>query len=145
MSRIARTVLEDIPHHITQRGNGRQVIFDTVEGRLLYLDLLRDSAERFGLSIWAYCRMSNHIHLLGAPKKSDSLARALGRIQADYARYLKYVPPQLRSHMAGAVFFLPAGGPAFVEGDGVYRTQSSPGRALRSGEGLPMVQCEGAC
>jgi putative transposase len=86
MSRIARAVLEDVPHHITQRGNGRQVIFDTVEGRLLYLDLLRDSAKRFGLSIWAYCLMSNHIHLLAAPKRADSLARALGRIHADYAR-----------------------------------------------------------
>lgn len=145
MSRIARAVLEDVPHHITQRGNGRQVIFDTVEGRLLYLDLLRDSAKRFGLSIWAYCLMSNHIHLLAAPKRADSLARALGRIHAGLCALPKYVPPQLRARMAGAVLFLPAGGPAFVEGDGVYRTQSSPGRALRSGEGLPMVQCEGAC
>lgn len=88
MSRIARAVLEDIPHHVTQRGNGRQGIFDTIEGRLIYLDLLRDSAERFGLSIWAYCLMGNHIHLVAVPTKTDSLARALGRVHADYARYL---------------------------------------------------------
>jgi putative transposase len=31
--------------------------------------------------------MPNHIHLLAAPARADSLARALGRTNADYARY----------------------------------------------------------
>lgn len=31
--------------------------------------------------------MGNHIHLVAAPGRADSLARALGRTHADYARY----------------------------------------------------------
>lgn len=88
MSRIARAVLEGVPHHVTQRGNGRQVVFDTAEGYRLYLDLLREYAERFHLSIAAYCLMRNHVHLIAVPQRSDSLARALGRTHAQYARYL---------------------------------------------------------
>jgi len=88
MSRIARAVLEGIPHHVTQRGNGRQVVFDTLQSRQLYLNLLRIYSERFGLRISAYCLMPNHVHVVAVPAKADSLARALGRTHADYARYL---------------------------------------------------------
>ncbi len=88
MSRLARAVMEGIPHHVTQRGNGRQVVFDTPEGHRLYLDLLREYADRFHLSIAAYCLMSNHVHLVAVPQRPDSLARALGRTHAQYARYL---------------------------------------------------------
>ena len=75
MSRIARTVLEGVPHHITQRGSGRQKVFDIPEGHRLYLDLMREYAYRFHLSISAYCLMSNHVHLIAVPQRSDSLAR----------------------------------------------------------------------
>jgi putative transposase len=88
MSRIARAVLPDVPHHITQRGNARQVVFDNAEGRRLYLDLLRRNADHFQLSIWAFCLMSNHIHLIAVPERADSLARTLGRTHAEYAQYL---------------------------------------------------------
>ena len=80
------------------------MIFDTVEGRLIYLDLLRNCAERFGLSIWAYCLMSNHVHLLAVPSKADSLARALGRVHADYARYLNTCR-RSRGHVWQARYF----------------------------------------
>lgn len=76
-----------MPHHITQRGNARQIVFDTRKDRLLYLDLLREYAARFKLKLWGYCLMSNHVHLIGVPDRSDSLAGALGRTHAEYARY----------------------------------------------------------
>jgi REP element-mobilizing transposase RayT len=34
MPRIARIVVEGLPHHITQPGNGRQVVFDDARDRL---------------------------------------------------------------------------------------------------------------
>ena len=37
MSRSARIVIPDIPHHITQRGNYRQQVFFSDEDRLVYL------------------------------------------------------------------------------------------------------------
>ncbi len=54
MARIPRVVVEGIPHHITQRGNGRQVVFARDEEYEVYLKLLRLHASRHRLRIWAY-------------------------------------------------------------------------------------------
>lgn len=40
MPRAARVVLYNVPHHCTQRGNNRQIVFDSDDDRLVYLDLL---------------------------------------------------------------------------------------------------------
>lgn len=87
MSRIARIVLEDIPYHITQRGNGRQQVFSDAQDYRLYLDLLRAYAKDAQLRVWAYCLMPNHVHLIAAPGRGDSMASALGRTHADFARH----------------------------------------------------------
>jgi len=42
MARLPRVVAVDTPHHVTQRGNARQVILATDADRLIYLELLRD-------------------------------------------------------------------------------------------------------
>jgi putative transposase len=60
MPRISRVVVPDLPHHVTQRGSGRQDTFASDEDRLVYLDLLRGHARRFGARVWAWCLMSNH-------------------------------------------------------------------------------------
>jgi putative transposase len=87
MPRIARVVAEGVPHHITQRGNGRKTVFDDAQDHHVYLKLLREYTREHRLHIWAWCLMSNHVHLLAVPDASDSLSRALGRIHCDYARY----------------------------------------------------------
>jgi putative transposase len=88
VSRIARAVIEGVAHHITQRGNGQQVVFDSDEGRRVYLRLLRQNADQCELSLWGYCLMSNHVHLVAVPRREGSLAKALGRTHAQYAQYL---------------------------------------------------------
>jgi putative transposase len=87
MGRIARVVAPGVPHHITQRGNARQTVFDDAKDRRVYLELLRYYAERFRLRIWAWCLMSNHVHLLAVPQTAESLKRTLGQTHHDYARY----------------------------------------------------------
>jgi len=87
MSRIARIVLEGIPYHITQRSNGRQQVFFDERDYALYLDLLRVYSQEAKLQILAYCVMPNHIHLIAVPARPDSMAAALGRSHADFARH----------------------------------------------------------
>ena len=87
MSRIARIVLEDIPYHVTQRGNGRQQIFFDRQDYRLYLDLLRIHAEDAQLQVWAYCMMPNHVHLIAVPQRAQAMASTLGRTHADFARH----------------------------------------------------------
>jgi len=86
MARIARLVIPGIPHHVTQRGNNRKQVFFSSQDHLLYLQLFKDYAERYHLSLTGYCLMPNHVHLIVIPHEADSLARTLGRTHADYAR-----------------------------------------------------------
>ncbi len=87
MGRIARVVAQGVPHHITQRGNARQVVFDDARDRSVYLRLLRKYAEKFRLRIWAWCLMSNHVHILAVPETAESMKRTLGQAHRDYASY----------------------------------------------------------
>ena len=43
MPRVARVMIAEVAHHVTQRGNGRQFILATDSERLVYLDLLRQA------------------------------------------------------------------------------------------------------
>ena len=87
MTRLARLVLPGWVHHVTQRGNNRQVVFYSDNDRLLYLKLLAKYFIMHGLALIAYCLMDNHIHLAVIPETEDSLARGVGQMHHDYARW----------------------------------------------------------
>lgn len=91
MSRIARLAVEGVPHHVTQRGNGKQQVFGADPDYRLYLSLLRRYSTAYELDIWAYCLMPNHIHLVAVPARETSMAKALGRVHAEYAKYFNLV------------------------------------------------------
>jgi len=88
MPRIARIVVPEYPHHVTQRGNNRATVFFDDEDRQQYLKLLAKYSKAFSLQIWAYCLMDNHVHLLVVPEKEDSLARGIGLTNQVYTQYL---------------------------------------------------------
>ena len=85
MARRARVVIPGIPHHITQRGIRRSPVFHDDEDRRRYGALLLTEAERFGVSILAYCWMTNHVHIVAIPKHNNSLALVLGRAHSSYS------------------------------------------------------------
>ncbi|PTQ69432.1 transposase [Pseudomonas sp. GV071] len=72
MPRMARVVLANYPHHIVQRGHNRQLVFAEAADYQRYIVDLRELKEAFGIKVYAYCLMSNHVHLLLAP--GDSIA-----------------------------------------------------------------------
>jgi len=84
---MPRAVAVDCPHHVTQRGNGRQNVFFTDRDREVYLAAFFDYAARYALRVWGYCLMSNHVHFIVVPERERSLARVFGRTHSDYARY----------------------------------------------------------
>ncbi len=88
MPRLARIVIPNVPHHITQRGNNRQDIFFVDDDRRVYLDLLKEQTERFGVSVLGFCLMTNHVHLVATPRTRDGLAKALGRTHFRYTQYI---------------------------------------------------------
>lgn len=87
MPRLPRVVVVDVPHHVTQRGNARQVLLGNEADRSTYLDLLREYSELYGLSLLGYCLMSNHVHLIVVPRTSNAMAQTLKQAHGRYASY----------------------------------------------------------
>ncbi len=85
MARLARAVFPGLPHHVTQRGNGRQQTFFDDADYALYRDLLREHCAAARVAVWAWCLMPNHVHLILVPADEDGLRRALSRIHRSYA------------------------------------------------------------
>lgn len=76
MPRLARLVVPDIPHHVTQRGNRRQPTFFSDADYGLYQHLLGQWCGKAGTAIWAWCLMPNHVHLVLVPANADGLRAA---------------------------------------------------------------------
>src|SRR5271154_3583605 len=87
MARLPRVVVADVPHHVTQRGNARQIILSRDADRIIYLELLREYSQLYGLSLLGYCLMSNHVHLIAVPRTSEALAQTLKHTHGRYASY----------------------------------------------------------
>lgn len=98
MSRVARIVVPGFAHHVTQRGNRRSDVFETDEDRQKYLTFLKLYAERHGLEVWAYCLMTNHVHMVVVPAREDSLGRALRDAHTVYAMHFN-TRTQLDGHV----------------------------------------------
>ena len=87
MPRIARAVASGYPHHITQRGNNRDVVFFDNEDKTQYLILLEKYAEKWNCGVMVYCLMSNHVHLLAKPDREESLYKMMQGITLCYSQY----------------------------------------------------------
>ncbi len=87
MPRIARVCAINYPHHITQRGNNRETVFFDDEDRKFYLRILSKYSDEWDFEIWAYCLMTNHVHILAVPRKEESLAKGIGITNLVYTQY----------------------------------------------------------
>ena len=88
MARLARVVVPGLPHHITQRGNGRQRTFFGEEDYAFYRDCLAVSCRAASVEVWAWCLMPTHVHLILVPADADGLRRALAPAHRRYAGHV---------------------------------------------------------
>ncbi len=88
MARLPRVVIPGCPHHLIQRGNRRQPVFFSDEDRAFYLILLKRQFDKFGVALWAFCLMANHVHMIAVPRAKDSFARAIGEVHRKYTNVI---------------------------------------------------------
>ena len=86
MARLPRLTLPGYPHHIIQRGNNRQAIFDSDGDRQFLLSLLAENALKFRVALHAYVLMGNHFHLLATPQTADGLPQMMQAVGRRYVR-----------------------------------------------------------
>ena len=64
MARPLRIEFDGALYHVTSRGNARAPVFITDTNRVLFLDILKKTCDRFNWLCHAYCLMDNHYHLV---------------------------------------------------------------------------------
>ena len=88
MARLARLVVPGLPHHVTQRGNRRQLTFFEEADYVYYLELISGAAKKSGSEIWCYCLMPNHVHFVVVPSDVDGLRKLFADAHRRYTGYI---------------------------------------------------------
>ncbi len=89
MPRHARLIINDCPHHIIQRGHNRQVVFAREDDYRYYLETLQEWKANLGCKVYAYCLMTNHVHLVIDPgSQIENLSLLMKRIAGRQTRYI---------------------------------------------------------
>ena len=144
MARIARVVVPDLPHYVTQRGNRREPVFFEAGDYRLYRRLVAAAAPRAGTAVWAYCLMPNHV-------RPDRDAVGRGRIAGNFCRSAsvlhrgdqRSVRPDGPS-VPGSLWRGGDGRAAFVCGRALHRAQSGGRGVGEPRRRLAMVERSGA-
>lgn len=98
MPRHQRILSETGTYHVMMRGNERKNLFQGDEDKQRFLETLFVKRKETGFSVYAYCLMDNHIHLL-IKESEESLATTMKRVNASYAFYFNQ-----KYHRVGHLF-----------------------------------------
>jgi len=85
MSRPPRFSYAHALHHVTLRCNNREFLF-AEPSFLLFVDVLQEARALFPLSLYNYCVMTNHIHLLFKVGEDDTLSETMHWIGGSFSR-----------------------------------------------------------
>ncbi len=98
MARAPRLFAPGIVYHVVARGNQRRLTFLDHEDYAFYLDRLTKYRARDKVSLYAYCLMPNHVHLL--LRTSDiPLSKSMQAVQQSYTQRFNH-----RRRTVGHVF-----------------------------------------
>lgn len=79
------------PRHVVQRRNDGSPCFFTDEDYLVYLDCLKEAAERHRCAIHAYVLMPDHVQLLVSLDTEQRLSRMMRCVSGRYVEYVNYI------------------------------------------------------
>ena len=102
MPRKARVILSNTPHHIVQRGHNRKAVFIEQGDYRYYLDNLLEWKEKLDCKVYAYCLMTNHVHLIIDPGETpENLSRLMKRLAGRQTRLVNAVEARTGSLWEG--------------------------------------------
>ncbi|MBX2832519.1 MAG: transposase [Rhodospirillales bacterium] len=88
MPRTGRIIIPNFPHHVVQRGHNKQAVFASDADFQLYRDDLRTVSKALDVKVYAFCLMTNHVHLLLDPgTQPDNLGKLMKTLAGRMTRY----------------------------------------------------------
>nr|WP_302599506.1 transposase [uncultured Cellulosilyticum sp.] len=86
MPRVRREKCPNSIYHLIVRGNNRENIFRDYMDREVYLNRVKHYKEKFQMEIYAYCMMTNHVHLVVYDNGQD-ISKFMQGLNLSYAIY----------------------------------------------------------
>ena len=87
MPRLSRVFIDQACYHIITRGNQKQLIFRGENDYLKYISIVGRAKKKYGISLYAYCFMPNHIHLLIYSPLSRNISNFMHWVNRGYTAY----------------------------------------------------------
>jgi putative transposase len=75
MPRIARGLVDGFAYHVINRGNWRQRVFHTPADYRSFISLILEAKKRYSISVFSYCLMPNHFHMLVLADRAVDLSK----------------------------------------------------------------------
>ncbi|OGL73420.1 hypothetical protein A3C96_00755 [Candidatus Uhrbacteria bacterium RIFCSPHIGHO2_02_FULL_60_10] len=79
----------EYPFHLIPKGNNGQNVFDDDEDRLVMLNIIRSCKDDIGFTLYHYCLMTNHVHLVLRPHDHKKMPEITRYINLTYSLYHK--------------------------------------------------------
>ena len=87
MPRFSRIFIDNACYHITTRGNQQQEVFRSNEDHEKHIHMLKKAKRKYGILLYAYCLMPNHIHLLIETFSSRNISNFMHWLNRGYTAH----------------------------------------------------------
>ena len=82
-------IIPNLPHHVVQRGHNRNAVFLEHRDYRYYLETLREWKTKLGIKVYAWCLMTNHVHLILNPGEDrGAIGQLMRRLAGRQTRYV---------------------------------------------------------
>ncbi len=85
-----RLIAPNFPHHVVARSNRGVTIFHNNEDFLRFLAIMAALKKRRELKLWAFCLMSNHVHLLIVPENREDMIKYMQGLLVTYTQFYNH-------------------------------------------------------
>lgn len=89
MPRSPRLLLSQSYYHVMTRGNNKNSVFRLDIDYLFYLDLIKKYKQNLPFSLYHYCLMPNHVHMLIKTNKNSNFSLFMKKLNLSYFHYYR--------------------------------------------------------
>jgi putative transposase len=87
MPRSERVYIDYACYHLITRGNQKQTVFLDEYDFEKYITILKKAKKKYDISLYAYCLMPNHVHLLVEPVSARDISKFMHWVNRGFTAY----------------------------------------------------------
>lgn len=92
--RKRREIVSGARYHVVSRANRKEMILQSPQIKDMFMEIIRKAKIKYRFSIYNFCIMGNHFHLIIQPHKDENLSQIMQWILSVFAlkfnRFFKY-------------------------------------------------------